>query len=80
MTIDQFNILDREQQEIQNSNSGIITTGEEIKAYNVIKTILAMSSKIKNSEMERISYRDMKGSFAILIDDNGRKKICSLIL
>lgn len=75
------NAVDRiMQKEITDSNSGIITTVEEIKAYNVIKTILAMSSKIKNSEMDRIGYRDMKGSFGILVDDNGRKKICSLKL
>ena len=74
-------VLDRiVKKEILESNSGIITTSEEIKAYNVIKTILAMSSKIKNNDMERISYRDMKGSFAIIADDNIRKKICSLIL
>ena len=68
------------QKEIRDSKSGIITTAEEIKAYNVIKTILAMSSKIKNTELDRIGYRDMKGSFAILVDDNSRKKVCSLIL
>lgn len=68
------------QKEINDSNSGIITTAEEIKTFNVIKTILAMSSKIKNSEMDRINYRDMKGSFGILVDDNGRKKVCSLKL
>lgn len=75
------NAVDRiMQKEITDSNSGIITTAEEIKTFNVIKTILAMSSKIKNSEMDRIGYRDMRGSFAVLVDDNGRKKICSLKL
>ena len=62
------------------SNSGIITTQEEIKAYNVIKTIMAMSSKFKNSDLERISYRDLKGSFLVLFDDNQKKRICALIL
>lgn len=75
------NAVDRiTQKEISDSNSGIITTAEEIKTFNIIKTILAMSSKIKNSEMDRISYRDMKGSFAILVDDNVRKKVCGLVL
>ena len=50
------------QKEISESNSGINTTVEEIKAYNVIKTILAMSSKIKTVELDRISYRDLKNS------------------
>jgi len=62
------------------SNSGVITTQEEIKAYNVIKTIMAMSSKFKNSDLERISYRDLKGSFLVLFDDNQKKRICALIL
>ena len=39
-----------------------------------------MSSKIKISEMDRISHRDMKWSFAIIVDNSSRKKICSLML
>lgn len=65
--------------EISDSNSGVITTDEEVKAYNIIKTILAMSSKIKDPQLARISYRDMKNKFAIIIDDNQTKNICSLI-
>jgi len=65
--------------EAAKSNSGIITTEEEIKAYNVIKTIMAMSSKFKNADLDRISYRDLKGSFLVLFDDNQKKRICSLI-
>tara|TARA_Y100000589_G_C27189471_1_gene644158 strand:- start:2887 stop:3918 length:1032 start_codon:yes stop_codon:yes gene_type:complete len=68
------------QNEISNSNSGIITTDEEKKAYSVIKTILAMSSKIKSSDLERVTYRDLKGSFTIIVDDNQNKKICALRL
>jgi hypothetical protein len=67
------------QKEILESNSGIITTEEEIKSYNVIKTILAMTSKIKNSELERISYRDLKNKFIIIVDDKQTKNICTLI-
>ncbi len=65
--------------EIASSNSGVITTEEEIKAYNVIKTILAMSSKIKSAQLERISYRDLKTMFIITVDDNQNKQICSII-
>ena len=68
------------QKEISNSNSGIITTDEEKKAFSVIKTILAMSSKVKSSDLERVVYRDLKGSFTILVDDNQNKKICALRL
>lgn len=67
------------QKEISESNSGIITTVEEIKAYNVIKTILAMSSKIKTVDLERINYRDLKNSFLIIVDDKQTKNICSLV-
>jgi hypothetical protein len=68
------------QKEILESNSGIITTEEEIKAYNVIKTIMAMSSKFKNSDLDRIRFRDFKGSFKILVDDKQTKCICSIVL
>lgn len=67
------------QKEISESNSGIMTTVEEIKAYNVIKTILAMSSKIKTVDLDRISYRDLKNSFLIIVDEKQTKNICSLV-
>lgn len=67
------------QKEISESNSGIITTVEEVKAYNVVKTILAMSSKIKNTDLERIGYRDLKNMFLIIVDDKQNKKICSVV-
>lgn len=66
--------------EASESNLGIFTTDEELKSFNVIKTILAMSSKFKNSELDRIVCRDLKNSFTILVDDNQNKNICSLIL
>lgn len=66
--------------EAAESNLGIFTTEEELKSFNVIKTILAMSSKFKNSELDRIVFRDLKNSFTILVDDNQNKNICSLIL
>jgi len=66
--------------EASESNTGIYTTEEEIKAYNVIKTIMAMSGNFKNTYLDRIGYRDLKGSFLVLVDDNQKKRICSLIL
>lgn len=68
------------QEEVSSSNSGIITTDEEKKVFSVIKTIIAMTSKISNKELARIGYRDQKGAFAIIVDDNRRKQICSLVL
>ena len=67
-------------EEAKQNSSGVITTAEELKAFNVIKTMFAMSSKFKNSELERISYRDQKNSFKILVDDNQKKCICNIIL
>ena len=69
-----------QQVEIASSNSGVITTEEEKKVYSVIKTILAMSSKINSAELERVGFRDLKGSFTLLVDDNRNKKICSVVL
>lgn len=66
--------------EVVESNTGIITTPEELKAFNVIHTILAMSSKFKNSDLERVSYRDFKGSFKVLVDGKQTKSICSIRL
>jgi hypothetical protein len=66
--------------EAAESNTGIITTEEEIKGYNVVKTILAMSSKFKNSDLDRVSYKDYKGSFKVLVDEKQTKCICSFIL
>mgnify|MGYP006083279871 CR=1 FL=1 len=60
-----------------NSNSGIITTTDEIKAYHIIKTILSLNRNIR-IDIDRITYRDYKNSFKILIDDNQRKSICSI--
>lgn len=67
-------------EEAKKSSSGVITTVDEIKAFNVIKTMFAMSSKFKNSELERISFRDQKNSFKILIDDNQKKCVCNIVL
>jgi hypothetical protein len=61
--------------EAKSANSGIITTDEELKYYHIIKTIIAHHKKI---ETNRIGYRDQKGKFSILLDDNARKKICDL--
>lgn len=68
------------QAESDSRSSGIITTDEELKAYNIIRTILAMSSKIKDDQMSRIGYRDYKGFFSILVDDNQLKRVAVLNL
>lgn len=63
--------------EAQSANSGVITTDEELKVYHVIKTILAQHKLIDTGS---IGYRDLKGKFSILIDDNQKKKVCDLYI
>jgi hypothetical protein len=54
----------------------IITTGEELKIYHAVKTIII--NALKKVDFSRISYRDQKNSFNILIDDNQRKIIAKI--
>lgn len=55
--------------------SEIETTEEEREAFYIIRAILR---KVIN--IERISERDTKSYFGILLDDNNRKPICRLYL
>jgi hypothetical protein len=57
------------------AKGNIITTKEELNAYNIIRTLLVQSSKISS---DRINYRDQKTQFSILVDNNRRKNICDL--
>jgi hypothetical protein len=57
-------------------NTGIVTTQDELKYYHIIKTILVQTKKIVS---DRISYKDQKNSFVIVVDGNIRKSICSLV-
>jgi hypothetical protein len=51
----------------------IVTTQEEIDAFNIVRAILYESSNI-----EKITYRDAQSYFAVLFDDNNRKPICRM--
>ena len=53
--------------ESKDSKSGIITTAKELKGLDIIKTIVAMTSKINNKEIDRIGYKDYKGQFKIML-------------
>jgi len=63
----------------KSSASGIYTTAEELKAYQIIKTILVMNPKIK-PHSDRIGYKDYKGQFKIVFDDMPSKEVCNLTL
>lgn len=63
--------------EEESKNGGlVITTAEELKIYHAIKTILIHKKEI---DSDRISYRDQKNSFNILVDDNNKKIICKIL-
>ncbi len=47
-----------------------------MKIYHTIKTILIHRKEI---DAERISYRDQKNSFNILVDDNNKKIVCKIL-
>lgn len=57
------------------NESKIVTTDEELQAYNIVLAIL--SEKISISE---VNYRDTESYFGILYHDNNRKPICRLNL
>tara|TARA_B100000902_G_C27212631_1_gene865264 strand:+ start:216 stop:1256 length:1041 start_codon:yes stop_codon:yes gene_type:complete len=66
--------------ESKDSKDGVLTTAEELKSINIIRTIIAMTSKINNNEIDRIGYRDYKGHFKIIVDNMPTKEICYLKL
>ena len=61
------------------SSSGIFTTAEEQKSFQIIKTILVMNPRLK-IHCDRFGYKDYKGQFKILVDGMPSKEICHLIL
>lgn len=63
-------------EEESKSGNMIITTSEELKIYHSVKTIII--NAIKKVDFSRISYRDQKNSFNILVDDNQRKLIAKI--
>lgn len=64
-------------EESKKANAGIVTTQEELRVYHIIKTILAQNKQI---ETDSICYRDLKGKFSILLENNQKKKVCDLFI
>lgn len=54
-------------------DDGIVTTEEELEGFHVVRAILR-----EVVEVSRITHRDVKSYFGILLDDNNRKPICRL--
>ncbi len=63
-------------EEESKSGNFVITTAEELKIYHAVKTLLLNS--IKKVDSTRISYRDQKNSFNIIVDDNNKKIIAKI--
>ena len=57
-------------EEIKIEDDGIVTTAEELEAYTIVKLMLK-----DTVTLERITYRDNRSYFNILLDDNIRKWI-----
>ena len=55
------------------TESGIVTTDEELRAYYAVTAILS-----PDIAPERVVIRDGKSMFAILLDNTNRKPICRL--
>ena len=60
---------------IEEGDSKIVTTMEEMEAFFIIKTLLRQTV-----DPTRISFKDNVNYFAILLDGNARKWICRLYL
>lgn len=56
---------------IDENDSKIVTTEEELEAFQIVKAILR--EKIPSS---RIAYRDTLSYFGVLLDDSNRKPLC----
>ncbi|UJD81990.1 restriction endonuclease [Serratia rubidaea] len=57
----------------EEDKSEIITTEQEIEGFHIVKSIVRIAV-----EPHRITYRDTKSYFGVLLDDNNRKPICRL--
>lgn len=64
-----------EKEELSEEEDGVVTTPEEIEGYHIVKSIIRTIIPA-----ERVTYRDTKSYFGILIDDNNRRPVCRLHL
>lgn len=62
-------------------NDGIITTSDELQAFQTVKTLITGSSRALAKQSENITFRDRKnGKSSILWMDNQRNLICDLLI
>ena len=55
----------------------VITTADELNTYHVVKALIVQSKGL-SKYADRISFRDQKTSFNVVVDDNIRKTICKI--
>jgi hypothetical protein len=55
------------------ASNGIVTTEEELEGFRIVKAIVC-----DVVALERVSYRDSKSWFAVLLDGSNRKPLCRL--
>ena len=55
------------------AKDGIITTEDELEGYRIVRAIVCDLIPVA-----RVTYRDSKSYFAVLVDDNNRKPLCRL--
>lgn len=61
-------------------DNGIVTTDEELRAYQAVKTLVATYSKKLANVLDNITYIDYKGSFAVVWKNNFKSVICAFKL
>ena len=62
-------------------NDGIITTSDELQAFQTVKTLVTSSSRALAKESENITFRDRKnGNSSVLWKDNRNTVICHLLI
>lgn len=62
-------------------DDGIITTSDELQAFQTVKTLITGSSRALAKQSENITFRDRKnGKSSILWMDNQRNLICDLLI
>lgn len=71
--IEEESAIDEQTEELEELKDGINTTEEELEGYRIVRSI---ASEIIPAE--RVFFRDTKGYFNVLLDDNNRKPICRL--
>ncbi|MBN1981441.1 MAG: type I restriction enzyme HsdR N-terminal domain-containing protein [Chitinivibrionales bacterium] len=68
-------ISDKEVEQTEDEPKSIVTTGEELEGFFIVKSILR-----KLIDVDRVKFKDTTRYFVITLDDNIRKPICRLWL